>query len=200
MSRYEGYFLNAQKGGRISDIGDVYRSSRYLQRGRGIGDVFSGMIKWITPYLLKGTKALGQEALRSGSEILSNMGTKPLGELVQDQRDRSIKNLSEKAGNTLKRMSQAMGTGSGVKRRKLNTMGVIDSLDGLTTTPARKKKPRKKPIKKRTKKVGKVRKKKTGPRKTKKKTQKKKKKKTTKKRTKRPSKTAFLKSLFGKKK
>lgn len=82
MSRYDNVFSKrkvVQRGRGIADIGTVYRAPRmHFQRGRGFSDVFSGILKFITPYLISGSKAIGKEALRSGGEILSNVGSQPL--------------------------------------------------------------------------------------------------------------------------
>lgn len=120
MSRYDNLFSKkVQRGRGISDIGKVYRAPRmHLQRGRGFSDVFSGILKFITPYLISGSKAVGKEVLRSGAEILSNVGSQPFGSLLKQHGKQSLKNLTTKAGDKLKRVGDEIMTGGRVKRRR----------------------------------------------------------------------------------
>lgn len=107
MSRYDNVFSkrSVQRGRGLADIGKVYRAPRmHFQRGRGFSDVFSGILKFITPYLISGSKAIGKEALRSGAEILSNVGSQPFGSLLKQHGKQSLINLSSKAGEKLKRI------------------------------------------------------------------------------------------------
>jgi hypothetical protein len=106
--------------------------------------VFSGIIKFLSPYLLSSTKALGKEVLRSGSELLSDLGTQPISKLLQHQGKKSAKNLADKATAGLKRMSGDIMTGDGIKRRKANVDSVIRGLINQQKTPAPKAKTRKK--------------------------------------------------------
>lgn len=139
MSHYDRYFSKRQIGRGVDDIGRVYRAPQFhFQRGRGLSDVFGGIIKFITPYLISSSKALGKEALRSGSEILGNLGTKPIGELLKQQKDKSISNLAQKTGNKLKRMGEEM-SGEGIKRRKRNTASVITGLMRAENARTKKK-------------------------------------------------------------
>lgn len=110
MSRYDRYFLN-QIGG-APEIGPVYRRHAFIQRGRGLGNIFTNLIKFLRPYIYSGTKAVGQEVLRSGSEILGNLGTQPIQELLKSQRDKSVKNLALKAEHKLNKLNSS---GRGIK-------------------------------------------------------------------------------------
>lgn len=123
MSHYDSYFSNTQVGGSLADIGRVYRAPHnHLQRGRGFGTILSGIMRFISPYLLSGSKAIGKEALRSGSEILSNIGTMPIGELLKQQGKKSVKNLAEKSSNKLKTFSEGISGGRVRKRIATDVM------------------------------------------------------------------------------
>lgn len=137
MSHYETYFSRSQTGRGISDIGTIYRSNYHLQRGKGLSDVFAGLYKFISPFILRGTKALGKEALRTGSEVLSNIGTHPIKNLLSEQRDKSLKNLTAKAGVGLKRMGAEIASGSGFRTKKAK-IGVIHTLKSVPIRRARK--------------------------------------------------------------
>jgi len=60
-----------QSGG--GDIGPVYRASFRMQRGNGIGSFFRGLFRFVKPLLFSGAKAVGKEALRTGSNILTDI-------------------------------------------------------------------------------------------------------------------------------
>jgi hypothetical protein len=81
------YYL--RQAGRVSTrdpngIGPVYASPLYLQRGHGIGSFLGGLFRLERPLHWSGAKsqgkatvkALGREALRTGSRILSDIADK----------------------------------------------------------------------------------------------------------------------------
>lgn len=117
MNHYDHYF--AQEGGALSDshFGPIYQARHHLQRGRGFSSIFTNLVRFLSPYLARGARALGVEAARSGAEILGNLGTQPIGSLLKEQRDKSLKNLGAKAGVKLKEMQQQLMTGHGIKGR-----------------------------------------------------------------------------------
>lgn len=112
-SRYTQYY---QTGGNLRDIGQIYKgpgeqtsssSSQYYrnQKGEGIGDFFATAYRFLNPLLQSGLSVLGNQAIRSGTNILSDLGKKDLGTIVREQGEQAIKNLSEKAINKIKRGS-----------------------------------------------------------------------------------------------
>lgn len=139
MSRYERYFNGLQTGGK-ADFGDLHRTSFFIQRGRGLSDAFGAIIKWITPLLLSSSKAIGREALRSGSEVLSNIGSKPIKELLKEQAGKSLKNLTDKAAENLKRMNSEKQQGGSIKRVKKRSTTVIKASSRLSSTRSHKRK------------------------------------------------------------
>jgi hypothetical protein len=68
---YTRYYMNQSGGG--GDIGDVYRASFRTQRGNGIGSFFRGLFRFVKPLLYSGAKAVGKEALKTCSNILTDM-------------------------------------------------------------------------------------------------------------------------------
>jgi len=46
---YQEYYLN-QCGGGLSHIGTLYATPRIVQQGRGIGNFFSGLFKFLKKY------------------------------------------------------------------------------------------------------------------------------------------------------
>lgn len=135
MNRYDRYFA-VQVGRGVSSIGSVYRTNRYQpQTATGLSDVFSNLFRFIQPYLVSGARAVGGEALRSGQDILSNLGQKPIKELLKEQADKSFKNLAEKAENKVKNMM----SGKGIKRRRPAVEDFIMSLNQQQTASKRRR-------------------------------------------------------------
>lgn len=64
---YENYYLHQAGGGH-----PVYVGSRF-QRGHGLGSVFGGLFKAAMPLLKKGAKTLGQQALKTGLEMVGDV-------------------------------------------------------------------------------------------------------------------------------
>lgn len=120
-NRYTQYY---QSGGSLRDIGPIYRGPYYNnQKGEGIGDFFTTAFRFLNPLLRSGLSVLGNQAIQSGSNILSDLGKKDLGTIVKEQGEQAIKNLSEKAINKIKRNSSKQTTTTtqvGKGRRKIH--------------------------------------------------------------------------------
>ena len=86
MYRYTRYYAN-QSGG--DEIGPVYRASFRVQRGNGIGSFFSGLFHFVKPLLYSGTKAVEKEALKTSSNIITDILNKepeqPMGNIFKNR-------------------------------------------------------------------------------------------------------------------
>lgn len=122
---YEQYLL--QTGSGLADLGQIYRGNSFgaYQRGRGLGDVFGSVYRFLKPYLASGVRAVSGEMARGGAEVLGNLGTRPIGELLREQSDKSLQNLASKASDKLNRLA----IGRGLKRRKFS-FDDVDEDDG----------------------------------------------------------------------
>jgi hypothetical protein len=69
MDQYTRYYVNQSGGG--SGIGPVYRAIFMVQRGKGLGSFFRGLFRFVKPLLYSGAKAVGKEALKTGSNIIT---------------------------------------------------------------------------------------------------------------------------------
>ena len=69
--RYTRYYVNKSGGG--GEVGPVYRASFRVQRGNGLGSFFRGLLHFVKPLLYSGAKAVGKEALKTGSNIITDM-------------------------------------------------------------------------------------------------------------------------------
>lgn len=101
-STYVKYYSN-QIGGRGANFGNLYRVSSKVQKGRGIGSIFSGLFRFLKPHLLSGLNAVKDEALRVGGEIMQNIGQKPIKELLKEKGVEGLHNLTAKAVDKMKR-------------------------------------------------------------------------------------------------
>lgn len=145
-----------QSGGSIGDIGRIYRRGYFVQRGRGLSDIFSHIVRFLSPYVKGASKALGKQALESGINIIEGLQQDaPIKDLLVKERDRGLKSLAAQASDKLKSMR-----GSGIKRRRVNFENLSSSPSpkrrrrSSKVRKAKKRKPsvRRKTVKKRTKK------------------------------------------------
>lgn len=124
MSRYDRFFQSNQVAGGLGDIGNIFSISKlgrnHRQIGSGLSDVFKSIFLKLSPYLISAGNSIGQEFLRSGTELLSSTDKAPMQTLLKEQAKKSLKNLGVKAENKLKRMREPnidqMGTGIKEKR------------------------------------------------------------------------------------
>jgi hypothetical protein len=98
MDRYTRYYVN--EGGSGGEVGPVYRASFRVQRGNVIGSFFRGLFRFVKPLLYSGAKAVGKEALKTGSNIITDMLNKgpeqPVGSIFKNRFIEAIDNLEQK--------------------------------------------------------------------------------------------------------
>ena len=70
MSHYVQYYEEQVGGGR--GVKNVFAGSTY-QRGSGIGSFLRSIFRGILPYIVKGAKAVGKEAVRTGLNVLDDV-------------------------------------------------------------------------------------------------------------------------------
>jgi len=110
MDRYTRYYVNQSGGG---EIGPVYSASYRMQRGKGIGSFFRGIFRFVKPLLYSAAKAVGKQALKTGSNVISGVLNKereePVGAIFKNRFNEARGKLQEK----IKKM-----TGSGLNLKK----------------------------------------------------------------------------------
>jgi hypothetical protein len=117
------YYLH--QPGRGSDdngIGPIYSTSPFLQRGHGIGNFLGGLFSFIKPMLWSAGKAVGQEALRAGGNILTDMAENksPARDIVSRHVTASTQNLAQKLrGGGRKRKAASAKNHVRLKRPRL---------------------------------------------------------------------------------
>src|SRR5215475_4395270 len=79
-SLLEYYLHQAGRGSRRgnSSIGPIYYTPPFIQRGRGIGDFFGSLFRWLKPIVFSDAtrgalRTIGKEALRTGGRVLADM-------------------------------------------------------------------------------------------------------------------------------
>ena len=106
---YEYY--DTQNASRGDGIPRVFVGSPY-QRGHGIGSFLGGLFRKVLPFLSKGVRAVGKEALRAGINVIEDIeNNTPFKEAVKSRFKESSGNLKRKA----KEKITSLMTGTGYK-------------------------------------------------------------------------------------
>jgi len=117
MDYYSYYESQSGGGSRIGGISRVFAGSSY-QRGHGIGSFLGGLFRRILPYLYKGARAVGKEALRAGANIIEDVeNNTPLKEAAKARFIESRNNLKRKAKEKISNLMKGTGYKSDAKMR-----------------------------------------------------------------------------------
>lgn len=106
------YYLN-QAGGALDDRDFVLFRGRRYQRGSGLFSALGGLFKTIIPLLKSGAKAVGKEALKVGTSVLTDVAS--TGRSPKE----SLRSRLKEAGSNLKRKADEkidLMLGSGMRR------------------------------------------------------------------------------------
>lgn len=116
MSHYVAYY-DAQAGG--GGVDHVFVGSPH-QRGHGIGSFLGGLFRRALPLLQRGARAVGKEALRTGMNILDDVGTNnvPFKQSLKHRFQESRDNLKRKADEKLEKLMEGGGYKKVARRRK----------------------------------------------------------------------------------
>jgi len=88
-----------------------------MQRGNGIGSFFRGLFRFVKPLLYSGAKAVGKEALKTGSNIITDILNKEPEQLVGNI---FKTRFSEAKGNLEDKIKKMTWSGLGLKRKSKN--------------------------------------------------------------------------------
>lgn len=126
-----------------SGYGGIYSGGIY-QKGHGVGSFLSGLFRCVFPLLKSGSAVVGSELLKSGANIISDIGRNENPEVVIKRRGKeTINNLSRIVGEKM------FGSGySGQPNRKriqssASSRGVKKGKTGKKTTKKPTKESRK---------------------------------------------------------
>jgi hypothetical protein len=119
---YTAYYLNQVEGG-ISDIGDVFMNPYVIQSGRGIGNFLAGLYKHLKPLISSGLHALKKQGIKTGAAVLQDIGKKPMRDILKEQGEIAVNDLTLKGINKLKKLQDGSGLKPqhGIKRKMPNT-------------------------------------------------------------------------------
>jgi hypothetical protein len=100
MDRYTQHYANQSGGG---EIGPLYKASFRVQRGHCIGSFFRGLFRFVKPLLYSGAKAVGTDALKSGSNIVTDLlerePDRKVGDILRTRFGEAKDNLKQKIRN-----------------------------------------------------------------------------------------------------
>lgn len=110
MDYYSAYSEQFQNGGsRGGGIPRVFVGSPY-QRGHGIGSFLGGLFRRVLPYLARGARAVGKEALRAGANVIEDLeNNTPFSVSVKNRFKESRDKLKRKAEEKISSLMQGSG-------------------------------------------------------------------------------------------
>ena len=125
---------------RYAGISHVYIGS-HNQHGHGIGSFLGGLFRRVLPWLQRGARAVGKDAVRAGMNVPSDVLSKDMNfeDSLRTRARESGKNLKHKAGETIDTLMH----GSGYKMGKI-TRVPHSMLDRVTSRISRIKATRRK--------------------------------------------------------
>jgi hypothetical protein len=124
----------------------VYRASYVKQRGRGLGNFFRGIWKFVKPWAKQGIKAVGREVRDTGIKTLTDIGEgRSLKEALQTRSLEAVDNLKRKAEDKMRRMA-----GAGLRAPKRAKVGRVKTRNQKIKKRTQVGGKRKKPWRRRT--------------------------------------------------
>jgi hypothetical protein len=118
-------YYRRQAGRGREDIGPIYSTPPFIQRGHGLGSLSSGLFKALRPILLSGAKSVGKEAFKAlGSEALRTGGNiiRDIAEIPPTQTADIIS--KHVVASTQNMINKLRGSGGGRKRKGVSSAAV----------------------------------------------------------------------------
>ena len=101
-----------------------------MQRGYGLGGMFRGLMRAVTPHLKQGLKQVGKRALQTGLQVISDVSEGK--NLKNSLKRRAVENATEfiqqpfkKQKTTSKSIRGKASGGKGRRRRPQTTLGIL---------------------------------------------------------------------------
>lgn len=141
------YYDTASRGGGIPR---VFVGAPY-QRGHGIGSFLGGLFRKVLPYLTKGMRAVGKEALRTGINVIEDVeNNTPLKVALRNRFEESRGNLKRKAEEKISSLMKGSGYKLSAKTSQPQfPFSILDS-HLATKSASRKRRRRRQPAKKKS--------------------------------------------------
>jgi len=137
---YDEYYTSLNEGSRGGGIPRVFVGSPY-QRGHGIGSFLGGLFRKILPYLGRGARAIGKEALRAGINVIEDVeNNTPMKEAMKTRFRESRGNLKRKAEEKISSLMRGSGYKVSAKTPGLQfPLGNLDTRIATRTSLLRKR-------------------------------------------------------------
>ncbi len=100
-------YYQVQAGAGLEHIGPTYYRSRFLQSGRGFGNIFSSLIKWFQPIASRLWPSVRSTLANAASGLISDIGQMPFKESVKQNASKAFRNV----------LSSVRQAGSGIRRK-----------------------------------------------------------------------------------
>lgn len=111
-----------QYGGNLDSIGPMYHAGFRMQRGNGIGSFLGGLFRIVRPLFVKSARAIGREALNTGSSILADMAVKSpdqkVGGIIRQRVQETVNRNMTGSGRKRKRQSKTKTIKKTKKRKR----------------------------------------------------------------------------------
>jgi hypothetical protein len=126
-------YYKRQTGHGREDMGSIYTTPYYVQRGHWLGNILAGLYRTLRPLLWSGAKsvrkesikALGREALRTGTNIIRDVAANPPEQttnIISRYVTASTQNMIDKLrGSGRSRKRKWATTGKKLKRKRRKT-------------------------------------------------------------------------------
>lgn len=95
QNTYIEYYEN-KCGSGLSDFGPIYYTPRIIQHGRGFGNFFASLFNYLKPLISSGLNAVKETAITTGVKALSEVGDRPLKEILIEHGAKAAKDLEQK--------------------------------------------------------------------------------------------------------
>lgn len=107
---------------------------------------FSGLFSYLKPLLFSGISAIKDQTIKSGSNILANIGQKPIKEILKEEGKNALLDLTERGVKKLRKMQKGKGK-KRIKRKQSTKKKHSKTKRSQTATQTGGKKGKKRPKK-----------------------------------------------------
>jgi hypothetical protein len=112
-------YYRRQAGRGREDIGPIYSIPHFVQRGHGLGDVLAGLFRTLKPILWSGAKSMGKEALKALGREALRTGTNIIKDIAENPPTQTTDIISRHvAGSTQNIINKLRGSGARKRKKK----------------------------------------------------------------------------------
>lgn len=108
-------YYTVQTGTGLKDIGPLYHNLRFIQHGSGFGSFFGSLYRFLKPLIYSGMDALQHQAVKTGTNILSELGSRPFNEIISDHGKKATEELKSKFKKKFQSGSGLIFSGAAVR-------------------------------------------------------------------------------------